>query len=213
MTPHEVTEVSDQDLHELFDVYAGPERPQVTGNRRRRGHRLAAVGVGALLVLAGTSAIVAYRMLDEDTGPTKISAGGQRGIPFPIPMDEMIARSDVIFVGTVADIDGPVELSPAAPPDQPRPVRAYVVSFEVDRVVKGGNQDTLDVTDVVGRGAAFEAEVGQEYVIFAAVRGVGYELVERLVPVGMGQGVFRINAPNSAENSRGIVIDPQDLLP
>lgn len=208
-----VTDVSDAQLREMFDAYAGAERAQPTP-RPRRSPRLVALLAAATLALAGLLAVFAYDRVDSGQsggGLTKVEAGPTRSFLRMFSVDEMIARSDLIFVGTVTAIEGPEELSPANPPDYPNPILAYRVTFEVESLFRGDDEDEIEVTNTMGRGPAFSAEVGEEYLVFAARAQVGYEHVPRLVAVGIDQGVFHVTGSDSAENDRGVVIDPADV--
>jgi hypothetical protein len=208
-----MTEVTETQLREMFNAYAGPAKPQARSRRSRSPRPLALLAVVAL-ALAVSLAVFAFDRSDgvrSEGGLTRVTAGPMRSIPFLVPLDEMIAKSDLIFVGTVTAIEGPEELSPANPPDYPDPILAYRVTFEVERLLRGDDEDEIEVTNTMGRGPAFSAEVGEEYLVFAAREEVGYQHVPRLIAVGIDQGVFRVTGPNSAENSRTVTLDLDEV--
>jgi hypothetical protein len=208
-----MTEVTESQLREMFDAYAGPEGPKARSGRSRSPRPLALLAVVALAI-AVSLAVFAYDRSDgvrSEGGLARVTAGPMRSIPFRISLDEMIAKSDLIFVGTVTTIEGPEELSPANPPDYPDPILAYRVTFEVERLLRGDVEREIEVTNTMGRGPAFSAEVGEEYLVFAAHDEVGYEHVPRLVAVGIDQGVFRVTGPNTAENSRTVTLQLDEV--
>lgn len=210
MNPYLSTEVSENQLQEMLAAYAGPEEARPSPRHRRRFGML--VLAALVLGLAATTAVILTSRVDEDRSAesdlTSVTAGSMRGLAIVIPVEELIARSDVIFVGVVTAINGPEELSPANPPDYPTSVLAYRVTFEVERLLRGEQEETIELTNTQGRGPAFSAQVGERYLIFAASEQVGYERVPRLVAVGIGQGVFHVTDPRTAVNSRGVTIDP-----
>lgn len=211
-----VMEVSDTQLREMFDAYAGPEGAQ-TRRRSGRSRRLFAASAAVTLALAATLAVFAYDRSGGSPstgGLTRIEAKPGLSAPFrSVSLDELIARSDRIFVGTVTAIQGPEELSPANPPDYPDPILAYRVSFEPERVFRGADEGQVPITDPAyirepaGRAAGFAAEVGAKYLVFAEWTNAGYEHVPVLVPIGIDLGVFRLIGPNAAQNSRAVVVE------
>jgi hypothetical protein len=222
---HELlAEVSEARLRAMLDAYAGPDRPQTRPTRRKRGWVLAAAAA-ATLALAAVLGVLLYDRSGDDTlrrgseglpsigGVTRVE---ERPMPAPfrdVPLDAMVAQSELVFVGTVAAIEGPVELSPASPPDYPNPLSAYRVTFNPERVFRGSEAGKIVLSDPasaaapdpVGRGAAFAAEVGKRYLVLAQ-RTEARPDVPVLVPFGLDLGIFPMTGPDTAENARGLQV-------
>ncbi len=209
-------------LDELRSVLSADEGPSHARSRTRRPRRPFLPAAVAAALLVGAVVVLSVQLLDEDgdrdrgvagsettlrhvalpplpPGPQRLEgASGTAAVEY-VSLEEMIARANLVFVGTVAEIGGTEILSRD---EEGFALEANRVRYRIDRVLRGDAVDQIDITNLALGEATFPAGVGERYLIFAEWRPLGSPDNRRLVPAGYAQGVYEVVGPDRATNVR-----------
>lgn len=120
-------------------------------------------------------------------------------------LDELVATSPAVFVGTVEDVGGP-ETVGVPVPGEPRipPQSIHRVRFSVERSLRGQHVPTLDLSTLDGGPEVDPFVVGQRVLVFARFVTFGDRRITRLAPNGYTHGVFRVGGDGMWRNRAGL---------
>ncbi len=218
MSIHDDALISAEEIRAVLRAQEGPASAR---SRARRPRRPLLVPIGAAAVLLVSVAVLfGVRHGEGGSGgeTTARSDAGLRHVELPalppgprrlegtggsaaierVSLDDMTARANVVFVGTVTAIGGVETLSVD---EEGFALTGHRVRYRIERLLRGDPVDQIDLTNLTIGEAVFPAVVGTRYLIFGEWRPLGSPANRRLVPSGYSQGVYEVTSADQASNS------------
>jgi hypothetical protein len=165
----------------------------------------------ALVVLAGAAALAAPTQLRHEGEPASraglptLPPGEPKllrmtGIAERVDFEKLVARAEIVFIGTVADIGGSEVVTPAGAPGEPFLLTRHRVRFAVEKTMRGGETESIGISLLDIPETNVDFEVGKSYLVLARRTELGTSRVPAIVPDGYAQGVYTVVAGTLATN-------------